>query len=202
MTPATVSQSQPQLPPQPVILTFEEYLVYDDGTDKRYELVDGELVEMPPEAPENCDITRRLFAELLKQLPLIWLSYKELELEVTGRSAKTRIPDLMILGDECRTAVEGQTRGTILREMPPPLIIMEVVSPGHANQVRDYRYKRSEYAARGVLEYWIVDPQQDKITVLLLVEGLYEETVYGLGDTIASHIIPELQIDVAAILQA
>lgn len=28
----------------PVKLTFEEYLAYDDGTDNRYELVDGELV--------------------------------------------------------------------------------------------------------------------------------------------------------------
>ncbi|MBN3922344.1 Uma2 family endonuclease [Nostoc sp. NMS4] len=27
-------------------LTFEEYLKYDDGTDKRYELVNGELIPM------------------------------------------------------------------------------------------------------------------------------------------------------------
>lgn len=30
-------------------LTLEEYLKYDDGTDNQYELVAGELVEMPPE---------------------------------------------------------------------------------------------------------------------------------------------------------
>jgi Uma2 family endonuclease len=29
-------------------LTFEEYLNYHDYTDNRYELVDGELVQMPP----------------------------------------------------------------------------------------------------------------------------------------------------------
>jgi len=34
-------------------LTFEDYLAYDDGTDTRYELVDGVLVEMPPESVEN-----------------------------------------------------------------------------------------------------------------------------------------------------
>ncbi|MBD1859321.1 MULTISPECIES: Uma2 family endonuclease, partial [Leptolyngbya] len=33
--------------------TIEEYLDYDDGTDTRYELVDGELIEMPPERPLN-----------------------------------------------------------------------------------------------------------------------------------------------------
>jgi Uma2 family endonuclease len=30
------------------LYAFEEYLTYDDGTDKRCELVDGELVEVPP----------------------------------------------------------------------------------------------------------------------------------------------------------
>ncbi|WP_421656901.1 hypothetical protein [Leptothermofonsia sp. ETS-13] len=34
-------------------LTFEEFLAYDDGTETRYELEDGELVEMPPESPVN-----------------------------------------------------------------------------------------------------------------------------------------------------
>lgn len=38
---------------KPKLLTFEEYLAYDDGTDTRYELVDGELVEMPPETRKN-----------------------------------------------------------------------------------------------------------------------------------------------------
>ena len=32
----------------PVKMTVEEYLTYDDGTDKRYQLEDGVLVEMPP----------------------------------------------------------------------------------------------------------------------------------------------------------
>ncbi|MDK2412978.1 Uma2 family endonuclease, partial [Aphanizomenon sp. 202] len=30
--------------------SFEEYLSYDDGTDKLYELFNGELIEMPPES--------------------------------------------------------------------------------------------------------------------------------------------------------
>ncbi|MBE9045995.1 Uma2 family endonuclease [Pleurocapsales cyanobacterium LEGE 10410] len=34
-------------------LTLEEYLAYDDGTDNRYELVDGKLLIMPPESDRN-----------------------------------------------------------------------------------------------------------------------------------------------------
>jgi Uma2 family endonuclease len=176
------------------LMTFEEYLAYDDGTDTRYELINGELIEMPPESPENCDVARRLFAVLVKVIPVILLSYKELEVEVTGRRATARIPDLMILGEECRSALQGKTRGTITREMPPPLVAIEIVSPGPENEARDYRYKRSEYAARGILEYWIINPSQQTATVLTLVEGLYEEQVYRSGETIASTVVPEVKL--------
>jgi Uma2 family endonuclease len=36
--------------------SFEEYLSYDDETDNRYELVDGELIALPPEAEPNSAI--------------------------------------------------------------------------------------------------------------------------------------------------
>lgn len=34
-------------------MTLEDYLNYDDGTDTRYELVNGELIAMPPESTLN-----------------------------------------------------------------------------------------------------------------------------------------------------
>ena len=37
--------------------------------------------------------------------------------------------------------------------------------------------KRSEYAARGIAHYWIVDPQDRKFICLELIDGLYEEKV-------------------------
>ena len=51
---------------KPKLLTFEEYLAYDDGTDTRYELVDGELVEMPPETRKNNAIAVKILLELAK----------------------------------------------------------------------------------------------------------------------------------------
>lgn len=47
-------------------MTFEEYLNYDDGTDTRYELVDGELIAMPTESDLNDQIASFLFAYLLQ----------------------------------------------------------------------------------------------------------------------------------------
>ena len=76
----------------------------------------------------------------------------------------------------------------------PPVLTVEVVSPESAK--RDYRYKRSEYAAAGIPEYWIIDPGEQKITVLQLVEGLYEEQVYTDKQQIVSPTFPELVITV------
>lgn len=137
--------------------------------------------------------------ELAKYIPLAWLSYKELEIEVSGRLAKTRVPDLMVLGEECRAALTGKKRGTIKRDLPPPIIAIEVVSPDRDNAARDYRYKRSEYAAREILEYWIVDPQESQITLLWLVEGLYEETVYREDEEIVSMVLPEVRVELSNI---
>lgn len=178
------------------IITFEEYLAYDDGPDRRYELVDGELVEMPPEPPSNSNISKRLFVELLKIFPFYLLSHKEFEIEVSGRRAKTRLPDLMILGEECYNALEAATRGTITRDMPPPLVVIEVVSPGVANRSRDYRHKRTEYAARGIAEYWIVDPENHQITICKWNDGQYEDTVMTGNNRIESGVVPRWNLTV------
>lgn len=80
------------------------------------------------------------------------------------------------------------------------LLIVEVVSPESVK--RDYRFKRSEYAALGVPEYWIVDPLESKISVLLLEEGLYEDTVFTANQKIISRTFSELNITVDQVLNA
>ncbi|MBN3869081.1 MAG: Uma2 family endonuclease [Nostoc sp. JL33] len=53
----------------------------------------------------------------------------------------------------------------------------------------------------GIAEYWIVDPIQQRVTVLEWVEGFYEEKVY-LGDSaIATLVFADLKLTAAQILQ-
>ncbi len=159
-------------------MTFEEYLSHDNETDKRYEFEGGELVEMPPESPLNSRIARFLFATLLSAFSEDLICHKDTEIAVSGTQVQARLPDLMVLSEALAEILNSTTRGTITLEMPPPDLIVEVVSPGSINGNRDYRFKRSEYAARGVPEYWAVDPDESKITVFTLVNGFYEEAVY------------------------
>lgn len=182
-------------------LTLEEYLAYNDGTDIHYELVDGELVEMPPETDRNNLISLYLLSQFLRFFPIKLIRHKDTELVVTGNRTRVRLPDLMILSQELLEAI-ALKRATITPDMPSPALVVEVVSPGKVNEDRDYRYKRSEYAARGIPEYWIVDPDKAKITLLTLVDGLYEETVFQGTDPIISTIIPMLDLTVAQVLNA
>ncbi len=73
---------------------------------------------------------------------------------------------------------------------------IEVVSPGATNRTRDYRHKRTEYAARGISEYWIVDPEERQITVCKWVDGQYEDTVFKASDRIESDVVPSLELTV------
>ncbi|MEZ2231099.1 Uma2 family endonuclease [Microcoleus sp.] len=181
--------------------TLEEYLVYDDGTDTKYELIDGELVEMPPESDRNNLISLYLLVEFFKFVPIKLIRHKDTEIVVTGNRTRVRFPDLIILTEELFAAIDGR-RATITQDMPPPALVVEVVSPGKVNEDRDYRYKRSEYAARGIPEYWIVDPSQAKVTVLIWVDGLYEEAVFQGSNAIVSTTFPDLKLTVAQVLGA
>lgn len=119
---------------------------------------------------------------------------------VSGTRATVRLPDLMVLSPELKIALQGAIRSTVTIDMPPPQLVVEIVSPGKSNEDRDYRYKRSEYAARGINEYWIVDPLQEKVTVLTWAAGLYEEQVFRADKQVGSQGFPNLNQSVKELL--
>ena len=88
-----------------------------------------------------------------------------------------------------------QKRLTITLEMPPPRLVVEVVSPGKTSRERDYQRKRAQYEATGIPEYWIVDTQEEQVKVLYLEEGRYvEEGVFRENDMILSPTFSELKL--------
>ncbi len=180
-------------------MTFEQFLNYDDGTDTLYELENGELILMSSES----DINQKIAIFLLIYFSQLGISLSRLrmkaEIAVNSRQVGVRIPDLMVYTEELAIVMEGATRSLILMDMPPPLLVVEVVSPNQSN--RDYRYKRSEYAVRGIAEYWIVDPLEAKVSVLEWLEGFYEERIYVDNQLIVSSIFPALELTASLVLQ-
>lgn len=187
--------------PKSKYFTLEDYLAYDDGTDIRYELVNGERVEMPVESDINGLIVVLLMFALSRFVPPDRFRVKT-EIAVSGYRATARIPDLMVLTEAAAAALQGAARSILLPDMPPPALVVEVVSPGIENEQRDYRYKRSEYAARGIQEYWVIDPTAAQVMILTWVTGLYEEAVFKGDQQIVSALFPQFQLTAAQVLRA
>jgi Uma2 family endonuclease len=181
-------------------MTLEQFLAYDDGTENLYELENGELISMPSESEINRRIAGFLFVYFIQLgIPAYRLTMKT-EVAVSGSRVSVRVPDLLLLSEELATELEGATRSIVMMDMAPPLLAVEVVSP--KQEKRDYRYKRTEYAARGIAEYWIVDPIAQKVTILEWIEGLYEEKVYTADNLLQSSLFDNLDLTVDRLLQA
>ncbi|MEA5596180.1 Uma2 family endonuclease [Rivularia sp. UHCC 0363] len=179
------------------IYSFEEYLTYDDGTDNRYELVKGKLELMNPPTFRHLLISKFIeqnFDEQIKLLNLPWMCFREAGIRTGWR--KSRLSDVYIVTSE--QVIEFLDESAVCQS--PPLLVVEVVSPESVK--RDYRYKRSEYAALEIPEYWIVDPIESKITILLWEEGLYEDTEFTGYQKIISRIFPQLNLTVEQVLAA
>ena len=159
--------------------SFEEYLSYDDGTEKLYELFNGELIEMPPESGINVQIATFLIIQFVSLLGYKRVRGHGLELEVRGEP-RNRYPDLTIIREEHIQQLAN--RNTIRLSMLPPLLVVEVVSPGELQRDRDFIAKRLQYQDCGIPEYWIIDPQTKSILVLELINEIYHEIGIFSGD--------------------
>jgi Uma2 family endonuclease len=179
------------------LCSFEDYLQYDDGSANRYELVNGKLEVMNPPRLEHFLIARFLEKALeaeISRKSLEWICFKDAGIR-TGQQ-KSRLADICVVTLE--QAQELSQKSLVFET--PPLLVVEVVSPESVN--RDYRYKRSEYAAAEIVEYWIVDPILNKLSLLHLEEGFYEETILTASQPIVSQVFPELTLTVDQVLAA
>jgi Uma2 family endonuclease len=184
---------------KPKFSTFEEYLSYDDGTDKRYELFNGELIELPPESGENSGILSFVHFQLVLLMGHLRVRWG-VELEVWGEPSN-RYPDLTVIREE--HVQQLRSRNTIRLSMEPPLLVIEAVSPGEINRERDYVAKRKQYQERDIPEYWLIDRVQQTVTVLELTGGIYQELgVFSGSDPIQSSVISGLQMTAGQVLEA
>jgi Uma2 family endonuclease len=179
------------------LFSFEEYLIYDDGTDNRYELVDGKLELMNPPTFKHILIAKFLENQIdgeIRRLSFPWLCFREAGIRTGWR--KSRLADLYVVTIDQVTEFLDQSAIC----QTPPLLAVEIISPESIK--RDYRFKRSEYAALAIPEYWIVDPLENKVTVLIWEDGFYEESIFTGAEQIKSLAFSELKLTVEQILSA
>jgi Uma2 family endonuclease len=178
-------------------LSFAAYRDLVAGSDDRYELINGELKRVNPPKTQHFFIAKfleRAIEAEIERAGLLWVCFQGAGVR-TGLT-KARLPDVMAIE---RAAALDLWQESAIFEVTPCLVI-EIVSP--SSEVDDYRYKRSEYGAIEVPEYWIVDPLAGRVVVLVLVDGFYEESVFTGDDRLVSGLLPGFAATAAMILSA
>ncbi len=155
---------------------------------------------MPPEDAENDFIADEL-AELLKKFVsnrrLVRSSSTEIQVHPVGDNRVNRKPDVIVLQPEHLDLMKGLKKNAILFDMPAPVFIAEIVSPGSegsANYRRDYEWKRQQYEWWQVPEYWIIDRHRQQVVVCTLINETYKEHYYDNSKLIQSLVFPTLTL--------
>ena len=171
----------------------EAYLILE--TNKLIEFTDGyvELLPMPSQRHQYivAHLYRLLFL-FISTHNLGELLFAPLRLRV--KKGSYREPDIIFLGaerDDLRH--EQYWEGADL--------VIEVVNPDDPQ--RDTVQKRKEYAEAEIPEYWIVNPLDETVTVLTLVEDVYvEHGIFGRGEEASSVLLDGFVAGVSAVFDA
>lgn len=176
--------------PNPHIkFTLVDYL--NAPEDKRYELLDGELVMTPAPGERHQRASMLLGWKLIQfvtenRLGRVYAA----PFDVVLSNTDVVQPDLLFVSNERADIV------TAANVQGAPDLVVEILSPSTAD--RDLTFKRRLYARHGVREYWIVDTEARTVTVLRLHEGEFAVAgEYGPGETLTSPVLPgfELRVD-------
>jgi Uma2 family endonuclease len=139
-------------------MTEEEFLAWcPEGV--RAEWVDGRVVIMSPENARHNDLAGFLnfvMRGFARQRSLGAVHCLNFAIRL-GAQHRLRVPDLMFISKEKADLIHpGYFEGA-------PDLVMEIVSPDSLS--RDWREKYWEYEAAGVREYWVIDPQHERMEV-------------------------------------
>ena len=182
-------------------LTLDEF-INRYGDDNRYELIDGELIQMEPTGPHEqvaAFIGRKLNVEIDRQDAPYLIPYRCL-IKLLGTETAFR-PDVVVL-EQTRLGNEPLwQREPVITLGTSVKLVIEVVSTNY-----DYARKVEDYAILGIPEYWIVDylgsgvreyigkPKQPTISVCTLFEDEYQKRLFRGNDLLISSVFSELRL--------
>ena len=171
--------------------TVADYMTTPD--DKRYELLDGELIMAPAPTDRHQVIVGELFVALRQFILYNRLGQVRLSpYDVIFADTDVAQPDILFVSNERSDII------TPANIQGAPDLMVEILSPGTAG--RDRGYKRTLYGRHGVQEYWLVDPDANTVEVLVLGdEGLTPATTFQEGDTLTSPLLAGLSIELRPI---
>ena len=178
-----------------MVLTAERFTIADleaipdDGLHR--ELLDGVLFVNPLAASPHQVVAMRCVLQLARYLEANALGTVLSPGRVLLGDHTALEPDVLVLPGTAAAAARPWT------EHPAPLLVVEIVSP--SSRHIDYLLKRVSYAARGVGEYWIVDPPERAVTVVR--PGRPDTQVFGILEWQPSRTHAPMRFDAAALFE-
>jgi Uma2 family endonuclease len=179
--------------PAPTRWTYQRYLELDD--DQRYEILDGELLMTPAPTTRH---QRAVYA-----LALLFGGF----VFDRGLGEMFTAPTDVVLDDDELVQpdlffIRAERVAEIVHERAihgAPDLIVEIIAP--YSIVRDRHQKLALYQRVGVLEYWIVDPANHAIEVLVLEEGEYQLASFAAeSGAVVSRVLEGFQVEVAEVM--
>jgi Uma2 family endonuclease len=192
-------------------LAFEAF-VERYGDDARFELIDGEPIEMEPTGPHEevaALVLRKLNVQIeLANLP--WFTPARCLIKPLGPATAFR-PDVIVVDKEALDREPLWQTEPIVTLGSSVKLVVEVVSTNWQN---DYARKVEDYAALGIPEYWIADydalggrqfighPKHPTFNVCTLTDnGAYDIRQFRGNELVESPTFPELQLSAEQILK-
>lgn len=157
----------------------------------RREILDGELIVSPSPGRRHQQVLGRLHLLFGNHVAahgggevFFW------PFDIVFEDRNVLEPDLLfVAGDQMDILTDKNVRGV-------PALVVEVVSKSRMDRVR----KRDLYARFGVPEYWVVDPESDRVEVHRLLEGAYgKPDIFEPGETLSYDRLPGLGVDLSAL---
>jgi Uma2 family endonuclease len=174
--------------------TEEQYLALTDHTRRLIELTDGVLEPLAPATDRHQVLVLFLYDLLRAFVSQLGGKVLVAPLRLQVREGKQREPDILLVRDA--SDPRRQNRFSLGADL-----VVEVVSPDDPE--RDTVEKVADYAEAGIPEYWIVNPEDETVTVLSLQGEAYAtHGVFRRGDVATSVLLAGFTADVSDILDA
>lgn len=188
-------QYQTKAPPPMTVAQFDAW-VQHDTSDKRYEYVAGEVIDV---------VSNSYVSELAMRigfLIMLYLHQNQIEGRVMGADGGFKIGDDRYIPDVTYVAGSRQPRPSheAYNSTTPDLVVEVISNTGNRQELKALRQKTTNYLAHGVL-VWIVDPAEQAVEVH---QAGREVQVLRLSDTLTGgDVLPGLRIavkDIFAVL--
>ena len=178
---------------RPVLkFTYDDYRTTPE--DKRYELLDGDLLLTPTPNLKHQEVLLHLgcgLARFVEERALGEPFFAPCDVVLSNHDVVQ--PDLLFVSREREHLLSD---GEAVRGAPD--LVVEVLSPATAD--RDRGYKHALYARHGVREYWLVDPVDETIVIHRLQDGaLVAAHTFGRGQTLRSPLLDGFEIALDAV---